>query len=53
VSKIEETARNKLATLMAGVQPVIDQHIAEMEAREIEYILTNYRKYLKMNVASI
>jgi hypothetical protein len=50
VSKIEETARNKLATLMAGVQPVIDQHIAEMEAREIEYILTNYRKYLKIDL---
>lgn len=50
MSKLEETARNKLATLMAAVQPTIDKHIADMEPKEINYILTNYRKYLKIDL---
>lgn len=50
MSKIEETAKNKLGTLMADVQPVIDKHIEHMDSREIDYILTNYRKYLKIDL---
>jgi hypothetical protein len=50
MSKLEETARNKLGTLMDAVQPIINQHIAEMDAREVDYILTNYRKYLKIDL---
>ena len=50
MSKLEETARNKLATLMSAVQPIIDQHIANMDTKEVDYILTNYRKYLKIDL---
>ena len=50
MSKLEETARNKLGILMDAVQPIINQHIAEMNAREVDYILTNYRKYLKIDL---
>ncbi len=50
MSKLEETARNKLGTLMAAVQPVIDSHISNMDTREVDYILTNYRKYLKIDL---
>lgn len=50
MSKLEETARNKLGILMDAVQPIINQHIAEMDAREVDYILTNYRKYLKIDL---
>lgn len=50
MSKLEETARNKLGTLMAAVQPVIDQHISNMDTKEVDYILTNYRKYLKIDL---
>ncbi len=50
MSKLEETARNKLGTLMAAVQPVIDHHISNMDTKEIDYILTNYRKYLKIDL---
>jgi hypothetical protein len=35
---------------MAAVQPIIDQHILEMDTKEVDYILTNYRKYLKINL---
>jgi hypothetical protein len=50
MSKLEETARNKLATLMSAVQPIIDQHISNMDTNEVDYILTNYRKYLKIDL---
>jgi len=50
MSKLEETARNKLATLMSAVQPIIDQHISNMDTSEVDYILTNYRKYLKIDL---
>jgi hypothetical protein len=35
---------------MAAVQPIINQHIAEMDTKEVDYILTNYRKYLKIDL---
>ena len=50
MSKLEETARNKLATLMSAVQPIIDQHISNMDTKEVDFILTNYRKYLKIDL---
>lgn len=50
MSKLEETARNKLAMLMSAVQPIIDQHISNMDTKEVDYILTNYRKYLKIDL---
>jgi hypothetical protein len=50
MSKLEEAARIKLAQLMAEVQPIIDKHISNMDSNEINYILTNYRKYLKIDI---
>lgn len=35
---------------MNDVQPIIDQHIDNMNSAEINYILTNYRKYLKIDL---
>ena len=50
MSKLEETARIKLAQLMAEVQPIIDKHVSNLDSNEINYILTNYRKYLKIDI---
>ena len=50
MSKLEEAARNKLGILMDELQPIIDKHIANMDSSEINYILTNYRKYLKIDI---
>lgn len=50
MSKLEEVSRIKLAQLMAEVQPIIDKHISNLDAKEINYILTNYRKYLKIDL---
>ena len=50
MSNTQETAKIKLAQLMAEVQPIIDKHIGNMDSKEIDYILTNYRKYLKIDI---
>lgn len=50
MSNTQEKAKIKLAQLMAEVQPVIDKHVSNLESKEIDYILTNYRKYLKIDI---
>lgn len=50
MSDTQEKAKNKLAHLMAEVQPIIDKHISDLSSLEIDYILTNYRKYLKIDI---
>ena len=50
MSSVDEKAKIKLAKLMASVQPIIDKHIEDMSSSEVNYILTNYRKYLKINL---
>jgi len=35
---------------MNAVQPIIDQHIADMTDAEVNHILTNYRLYLKIDI---
>jgi len=50
MSKLAETAKVKLAALMTELQPIIDGHIAQLTSKEIDFILTNYRKYLKVDL---
>ena len=50
MSNVEALAKAKLLKLMQAVQPVIDQHLAEMQNSEIEYLLKNYRKFLKIDL---
>lgn len=35
---------------MSEVQPIIDDNITDMSSSEVEYILSNYRKYLKIDI---
>ena len=49
-SETASKAKNSLATLMQAVEPVIQEHIADMEPVVIDYILSNYRNYLKINL---
>lgn len=50
MSNLDNKSKTKLANLMAEVQPVIDRHISEMNGSEVNHILTNYRKYLKIDI---
>lgn len=47
---LSERSKSKLARLMGEVQPIIDKHISDLDSSEIDYILTNYRKYLKIDI---
>lgn len=48
--KLEETAKIKLAALMSELQPIIDLHVSQLDSKEIDFILTHYRKYLKVDL---
>lgn len=47
---LEQSAKSKLAQLVQAIQPVVDQHLADMQTSEIDYILKNYRKFLKLDL---
>ena len=53
MSNVEITAKSKLIQLMQAVQPVIDSKIAEMQPSEIDFILKNYRKFLKIDLERV
>lgn len=46
----EQKAKNSLGTLMSKVQPVIEEEISNWDGQTIDYILGNYRKFLKINL---
>jgi len=50
VKDVDTKSKLKLAALMNAVQPVIDEYIKTMSNAEVNYILTNYRNYLKINL---
>jgi hypothetical protein len=49
-SQTASKAKNSLATLMQAVEPIIQEHVDDMEPAVIDYILANYRNYLKINL---
>jgi hypothetical protein len=46
----EQKAKNSLGTLMSKVQPVIEAEISTWDGQTLDYILANYRNYLKINL---
>lgn len=48
--RLEQISKEKLAKLLAEVQPIIDRHLTQFERQEIEFVLNNYRKYLKLDL---
>jgi len=46
----EQKAKNSLGTLMSKVQPVIDAEIKTWDGQTLDYILANYRNFLKINL---
>lgn len=49
-SQIAKTAKEDLAKLVQAVEPVIQEHLNNMEPAVIDYIMTNYKEYLKLNL---
>ncbi|MDA8897475.1 hypothetical protein N9I83_00400 [bacterium] len=46
----EQKAKNSLGTLMSKVQPIIEEEISTWDGQTLDYILSNYRAYLKINL---
>lgn len=46
----EQKAKNSLGKLMSKVQPVIEAEISTWDGQTLDYILANYRNYLKINL---
>jgi len=47
---VEISAKKKLAALMNDVQPVIDNHIADMNSEEIRYMLDKIPEFLRIDL---
>ena len=45
---LDQIAKNKLAMLVTQLGATVDQAIEDMEPREIDFILTNFAKYLSL-----
>jgi hypothetical protein len=45
-----ESALLKLNNLINAVQPVVVQHIDQMDSAEIHYIMQNFSKHLKIDL---
>lgn len=51
-NRTHQRSLTALSNLLNEVQPIIDQHVAEMDPSIAGYLLTNYSKYLKINLES-
>lgn len=49
-NKIHQNSLSALNNMLADLQPIIDQHTAQMSPDVANYLLTNYAKYLKINL---
>lgn len=49
-NKIHQKSITALNNLLSEVQPIIDRHVEEMDSSVANYLLTNYSKYLKINL---
>lgn len=45
-----ESALQKLNNLINAVQPIVVQHIDQMDSAEIHYIMQNFSKHLKIDL---
>lgn len=50
--KIHQQSLTALNNLITEIQPIIDRHTQEMSPAVANYLLTNYQKYLKINLQS-
>jgi hypothetical protein len=47
---LETRAKIKLANLVKAIQPALDAELAQFDAGEINYILSHYRKFLRLDL---
>jgi len=44
--QLETQAKTKLAILVKSIEPVVEKQLQEFTPAEVEYVLSNFRKFL-------
>jgi len=47
---LDQTSKTKLALLVKQLDVIVDDALAEMDTKEVDYILTNFAKYLNYDL---
>jgi hypothetical protein len=47
---LDQTSKTKLALLVKQLDVIVDDALAEMDTKEVDYILTNFSKYLNYDL---
>ena len=49
--QLDQQAKTKLAILVKSIEPVVEKQLEEFTSQEVEYILSNFRKFLTYDLA--
>lgn len=44
--QLDQQAKTKLAILVKSIEPVVEKQLEDFTSQEVEYILSNFRKFL-------
>ena len=44
--QLDQQAKTKLAILVKSIEPVVEKQLENFTSQEVEYILSNFRKFL-------
>ena len=44
---LDQEAKTKLAILVKSIEPIVEKQLEEFSSAEVEYVLSNFREYLK------
>lgn len=47
---VDQKAKTQLAKLLADLEPIINEHLENMDGEVMDHLLSTYPKYLKLNI---
>ena len=47
---LDQEAKTKLAILVKSIEPIVEKQLEEFSSAEVEYVLSNFREYLKYDL---
>lgn len=49
--QLDQQAKTKLAILVKSIEPVVEKQLENFTSQEVEYILSNFRKFLTYDLS--
>lgn len=49
--QLDQQAKTKLAILVKSIEPVVEKQLEDFTSQEVEYILSNFRKFLTYDLS--